>query len=285
VGLRGERALGPLLVVAAAGLVLNYLSVSQMFFVVAVTCCPTQYPPGWPLTNFVADTVSMLVTAAASLTLLYFGARLMLGLGPGAGLGLVPLLAVPSVLLGVGGGLGLCSVLGDAGVPAHQWVLLVVGPALMIVAYALFVSGRGRAGALAGAIGAVLVGLAGLPNPLTGFVLRLGWGEVVPAALRASLVLRPEVMLSAAVVLGAVAGGAPWRVVRVLLALPAAALFYAVYELWGISVEGLVLPGGGASAAMYVAGFLVGPIIVAAVSAATAFLVARVSVAGVLSAS
>ncbi len=172
------------------------------------------------------------------------------------------------------------TVMGSAAVPAQQYLLLIAGSAAMIIAYLLTARGRVREGAAAGAVGALLVALVAMPNPLSGFILKLGWGDVLPAALRASLVCRPEVLLSAALILAAVSAGAPERLIRAMSALPAVALAYAVYELWGISLKGLVLPSGGEVAVvLHVAGFLAGPILLVASSAASALALARASVA------
>ena len=84
----------------------------------------------------------------------------------------------------------------------------------------------------------------------------------------------------AAIGSAAVAAGAPERLIRAMSALPAVALAYAVYELWGISLKGLVLPSGGEVAVvLHVAGFLAGPILLVASSAASALALARASVA------
>ncbi|GEM_PF-5431572 len=54
----------------------------------------------------------------------------------------------------------------------------------MIAACLFSIKGRVKKGAAAGAIGALLAALVATPNPLSGFVLRLGWGDVFPASLK-----------------------------------------------------------------------------------------------------
>ena len=271
------RVLGVSMIFAAAGLILNHLVVTQSFFAAAVMCydCVTQ---GWPTTNFVADLTALLLTIASVTPLLYHGLSLTLGRGPGNPLS-AALLAIPAALMTVGIVFAVIGAAGYGAVPPLQPILVISGSLMMFLAYRLAIKGNSGLGAAAGAFGALLVALVAVADPLSGFTLSLGWGDALPAALRASLVFRPEVLLSAAAVLIAVAAGVPPRLLGALLALPAASVAYALYDLWRASLGGLVLPAGGwVAVALYVAGFLAGPVLVTVSSIASALVVARASV-------
>ena len=270
------RVLGVSMIFAAAGLILNHFVVTQSFFAAAVMCydCVTQ---GWPTTNFVADLTALLLTIASVTPLLYHGLSLTLGRGLGNPLS-AALLAIPAALMTVGMVFAVVGAAGYGAVPPLQPILIISGSLVMFLAYRLAIKGDSRLGAAAGAFGTLLVALVAVADPLSGFTLSLGWGDALPAALRASLVFRPEVLLSAAAVLIAVAAGVPPRLLGALLALPAASIAYALYDLWRASLGGLVLPAGGFAVALYVAGFLAGPVLVTASSIASALIVVRASV-------
>lgn len=229
----GPRLIRVASVITGAGLLLHALFGVPLITVFSIGGCGCLCPP---VTNIVAGLGAILMLLTVVIALVFAADALSGSEAPSLEKLWSPALSASlGFLIAGGAAIGAALCLG-AEVPP-QAAVLVVGAALAGLAVPVGMR-RARLGAAVGAVGALLIGVAGsFPSPETAsLTYYTSWYTAVPAMLRASLIGHPLVMLSIAAVLALLAAGLLGRAVVAAAAAPLALLAFVS----GLSLVGFI---------------------------------------------